>query len=77
MIEQEPFCGVRTHFYHDASSYDMFRDRRVVENRAPDSLEDCSGQWGRNSSSRASNFASIKLNSETTSLSHNFVFFGR
>ncbi len=31
MIEQEPFCGVRTHFYHDASSYDMFRDRRVVE----------------------------------------------
>ncbi len=31
MIKQEPFCGVRTHFYHDASSYDMFRDRRVVE----------------------------------------------
>ncbi len=31
MIEQEPFCGVRTHLYHDASSYDMFRDRRVVE----------------------------------------------
>ena len=31
MIEQEPFCGVRTHFYHDVSSYDMFRDRRVVE----------------------------------------------
>ena len=31
VIEQEPFCGVRTHFYHDASSYDMFRDRRVVE----------------------------------------------
>ena len=31
MIEQEPFCGVRTHFYHNASSYDMFRDRRVVE----------------------------------------------
>ncbi len=31
MIEQEPFCGVRTHFYHDASSYGMFRDRRVVE----------------------------------------------
>ncbi len=31
MIEQEAFCGVRTHFYHDASSYDMFRDRRVVE----------------------------------------------
>ncbi len=22
---------MRTHFYHDASSYDMFRDRRVVE----------------------------------------------
>ncbi len=33
MIEQEPFCGVRTHFYHDASLYDMFRDRRVVERR--------------------------------------------
>ncbi len=31
MIEQEPICGVRTHFYHDASSYDMFRDHRVVE----------------------------------------------
>ena len=31
VISQEPFCGVRTHFYHDASSYDMFRDRRVVE----------------------------------------------
>ncbi len=31
MIEQEPSCGMRTHFYHDASSYDMFRDRRVVE----------------------------------------------
>ncbi len=31
MIEQEPFCGVRTHFCHDASSDDMFRDRRVVE----------------------------------------------
>ena len=31
MISQEPFCGVRTNFYHDASSYDMFRDRRVVE----------------------------------------------
>ncbi len=31
MIEQEPFCGVRTHFYHNASSYDMFRDRRVAE----------------------------------------------
>ena len=33
MIEQKPFCGVRTHFYmyQDASSYDMFRDRRVVE----------------------------------------------
>ena len=31
VIEQEPFCGVRTHFYHDASSYGMFRDRRVVE----------------------------------------------
>ncbi len=33
MIEQEPFCGVRTHFYHDASSYDMFRDRGVAEAR--------------------------------------------
>ncbi len=32
MIEQEPFCGVRTHFYHNASWYDMFRDRTVVEN---------------------------------------------
>ncbi len=31
VIEQEPFCGVRTHFYHDASLYDVFRDRRVVE----------------------------------------------
>ncbi len=31
MIEQEPFCGVRTHFYYNTSSYDMFRDRRVVE----------------------------------------------
>ncbi len=31
MIEQEPVCGVRTHFYHDARSYDMLRDRRVVE----------------------------------------------
>ncbi len=31
MIEQEPVCGVRTHFYHDASTYNMFRDRRVVE----------------------------------------------
>ncbi len=31
MIEQEPFRRVRTHFYHDASSYNMFRDRRVVE----------------------------------------------
>ncbi len=31
VIEQEPFCGVRTHFYQDASSYHMFRDRRVVE----------------------------------------------
>ncbi len=31
MIEQEPFCGVRTHFYHNASSCDMFRDRGVVE----------------------------------------------
>ncbi len=31
MIEQERFCEVRTHFYHDASSYDMFGDRRVVE----------------------------------------------
>ncbi len=31
MIEQETFCGVRTHFYYNASSYDMFRDRRVVE----------------------------------------------
>ena len=35
MIEQEPFCGVRTHFYHDASSYDMFRYRRVVEMPLP------------------------------------------
>ncbi len=31
VIDQEPFCGVRTHFYHDGSSYDMFRDHRVVE----------------------------------------------
>ncbi len=31
MIEQEPFRGVRTHLYHEASSYDLFRDRRVVE----------------------------------------------
>ncbi len=22
MIEQEPFCKVRTHFYHDVSRYD-------------------------------------------------------
>ncbi len=35
MIEQEPFCGVRTHFYHDVSSYDMFRDRRVAEKNVP------------------------------------------
>ena len=31
VIEQEPFWGVRTHFYHDVSSYNMFRDLRVVE----------------------------------------------
>ena len=35
MIEQEPFCGVRTHFYYNASSYDIFRDRRVVEPEIP------------------------------------------
>ncbi len=31
VISQETFCGVRTHFYHKAISYDMFRDLGVVE----------------------------------------------
>ncbi len=45
MIEQEPFCGVRTHFYHDASSYDMFRDRRVVERQRSSSGGATTGAW--------------------------------
>ena len=31
MIEQEPLCGVRTHFYYDASTHDWLCDHRVVE----------------------------------------------
>ncbi len=41
MIEQELFCGVRTYFYHNASSYDMFRDRRVVEQFYLTEKSDC------------------------------------
>ena len=44
VISQEPFCGVRTHFYHDASSYDMFRDRRVVE-YTDDQPQQTKPQW--------------------------------
>ncbi len=31
VIEQEPFCTVRTYFYHHLSTYDRFCDRGVVE----------------------------------------------
>ncbi len=31
-MNRNPICKLRTNFYHDASTYERFCDRRVVEN---------------------------------------------